>query len=180
MADQYRNGIPRRKIGMIISMIAAIGENFELGKNNALLWHLPDDFQWFIRHTKEKTVVMGRNTMLSLGKPLKNRKNIVISSRNEEILEGFHYFSSLEEVIEHEKNLGTEELMIIGGGQLYRYALPLTQRIYLTKVLHTFDGADTFFPALEESEWVCQYSEFHEIDEKHHFAFEFQILEKKS
>ena len=63
------------------------------------MWHLPDDFKWFIQHTKYKTVVMGRNTMMSLGKPLKNRRNIVLSSKNEDILEGFEYFKSLDSVI---------------------------------------------------------------------------------
>jgi dihydrofolate reductase len=162
---------------MKISMIVAVGQNNEIGRNNELMWHLPDDFKWFIQHTKHKTVVMGRNTMLSLGKPLKNRRNIVLSSKNENILEGFDYFESLEGVI-NEVHEGEAELMIIGGAQLYTFALPLTDRIYLTKVNATFEGADTFFPKIDFTEWTLVFSEMHAADESHQYDFEFQILER--
>lgn len=160
-------------------MIAAVGQHLELGRDNELLWHLPDDFQWFIKHTKHKPVVMGRNTMDSLGKPLKNRKNMVLSSKKSGILEGFEHYSTLEEIIDLERGLGTKELMIIGGGALYAYAISLCDRIYLTKVNASFDGADTFFPAMFEEEWTLHYHEKHGIDDKHEYEFEFLILDRK-
>ncbi len=163
---------------MVISMIVATGRNNEIGRNNELLWHLPDDFRWFVKQTKLKTIVMGRNTMDSLGKPLKNRRNIVLSSRNTDIIEGFEHFTNLESVFsalpEHE-----EELMIIGGAQLYSYALKFADRLYITRVKAVFDDADTFFPVLDSAQWELTFKEVHEIDETHQYGFEFQILERR-
>ncbi len=163
---------------MVISMIVATGRNNEIGRNNELLWHLPDDFRWFVKQTKLKTIVMGRNTMDSLGKPLKNRRNIVLSSRNTDIIEGFEHFTNLESVFsalpEHE-----EELMIIGGAQLYSYALKFADRLYITRVNAAFDDADTFFPVLDSAQWELTFKEVHEIDETHQYGFEFQILERR-
>jgi len=176
--DKYRNGISRRKIDMEISMIVALGLKNEIGSNNELMWHLPDDFKWFVQHTKHKTVVMGRNTMLSLGRPLKNRRNIVLSSRNENILDGFEHFSDFEKVIEITKG-GDSELMIIGGAQLYSYALPIANKIYLTRVDAAFSNADTFFPPIDANDWNVTFSELHIRDERHKYGFEFQILERK-
>jgi dihydrofolate reductase len=158
-------------------MIVAVGQNNEIGRNNELMWHLPDDFKWFIEHTKHKTVVMGRNTMLSLGKPLKNRRNIVLSSKNEDILEGFEYFESLDRVIREVKETESE-LMIIGGAQLYYHCLPLADRIYITKVGAAFEDADTFFPEIDLNEWTLGFSELHYADDRHIYNFEFQILER--
>ena len=163
---------------MVISMIVATGRNNEIGRNNELMWNLPDDFRWFVKQTKLKTIVMGRNTMDSLGKPLKNRRNIVLSSRNTDIIEGFEYFTNLESVFsalpEHE-----EELMIIGGAQLYSYALKFADRLYITRVKAVFDDADTFFPVLDSAQWELTFKEVHEIDETHQYGFEFQILERR-
>lgn len=163
---------------MEVSMIVAVGLQNEIGRNNELMWHLPDDFKWFVQHTKHKTVVMGRNTMLSLGKPLKNRRNIVLSSKKENILEGFEYFSDLESVIDSVQQ-EINELMIIGGAQLYTYALPIAAKIYITRVNAAFSDADTFFPELDSSDWDLTYSELHVQDERHDYSFEFQILERK-
>jgi len=158
-------------------MIVAVGQNNAIGRNNELMWHLPDDFKWFIQHTKHKTVVMGRNTMMSLGKPLKNRRNIVLSSKNEDILEGFEYFKSLDSVIAEVK-VSELELMIIGGAQLYNHALPLADRIYITKVGAAFEDADTFFPEVDTNQWTLGFSELHDADDRHIYNFEFQILER--
>ena len=163
---------------MEISMIVAVGLKNEIGRNNELMWHLPDDFKWFVQHTKHKTVVMGRNTMLSLGKPLKNRRNIVLSSKKNNILEGFEYFSDLESVIDSVQK-ESNELMIIGGAQLYSYALSLATKIYITRVNAAFSDADTFFPELDSTDWDLIFSELHDQDERHNYNFEFQILERK-
>ncbi len=156
-------------------MIAAIGENAEIGRNNDLLWHLPDDFKWFIKHTKGKTVIMGRNTMNSLGKPLKNRVNVVLSSKNEDIIPGFEYYATLEEAL---KGLQKhEEVMIIGGGKLYEYALPMSHRLYITHVDKSFGDADTFFPKITK-DWNVTYEEFHAVDETHKLSFTFKVYER--
>lgn len=164
---------------MVISMIVATGRNNEIGRNNELMWHLPEDFRWFVKQTKHKTIVMGRNTMNSLGKPLKNRRNIVLSSKNTNIIEGFEYWINLESVIAILQGQ-EEELMIIGGAQLYRYALEYADRLYITRVDAVFDDADTFFPVLDSVQWELIFNEAHEIDETHQFGFEFQILERRN
>ncbi len=178
MEDKHRDGISRRKIGMEISMIVAFGKNREIGSKNELMWHLPDDFKWFIKHTKHKTVVMGRNTMNSIGKPLKNRRNLVLSSSDTEILAGFEHFKTLSEAINEAKELESPELMIIGGAKLYEFALHYANRLYLTKVNADFPQADTFFPLLDLKQWKLVESVFHPKDEQHVFDFEFQILER--
>ena len=160
-----------------ISMIAAVGEHLELGAGNDLMWHLPDDFRWFVNHTKGHPVIMGRKTMESLGKPLKNRTNIVISRNVESIQEGFEYAPSLDVAIERAFALDAHEIFIIGGGQIYAEAMPLATRLYITRVKSTFPNADTFFPAIDTS-WQVVFQELHEIDEKHEHAFEFLILKK--
>ena len=161
----------------MISMIAAMGLKQEIGRNNDLLWHLPDDFKWFVKHTKGKSIIMGRNTMLSLGKPLKNRRNMVLSSNSENIIDGFEHRFSLDETL---NDLGEEpEVMIIGGGKLYQSALNLATRLYITRVNAEFEGADTFFPEFKDDEWKVSYYEEHAIDEKHAYPFAFYVYDRK-
>jgi dihydrofolate reductase len=178
---------------MLISMIAAVGENLELGAGNALMWHLPDDFSWFIKHTKGKALIMGRKTMESLGKPLKNRTNIVLTSQSE-VLPGFEVASNWGQALEMaEKALdlkwahaleigeplpGEKEIMIIGGGEIYKQALSFADRIYVTRVQAKFENADTFFPSWDDAVWDEVFHEAHQVDERHQFAFDFKILEK--
>jgi dihydrofolate reductase len=157
----------------IISLIVAHGKNREIGAKNDLMWHLPDDFKWFIKHTKGKPMLMGRKTMESLPGPLKNRKNMVLSRANK-LQEGFIKVNSLEEALAEAGDI--EEIMIIGGGQIYEMCLPLADRLYITLVEAEFDEADVFFP--EYNGWLNTYREFHAQDEKHAFGFEFQIWEK--
>lgn len=160
----------------MVSMIAAMGLKQEIGRNNDLLWHLPDDFKWFVKHTKGKSIIMGRNTMLSLGKPLKNRRNMVLSSNSENIIDGFEHRYSLDETL---NDLREEpEVMIIGGGKLYQSALNLATRLYITRVNAEFEGADTFFPEFKDDEWKVSYCEEHAIDEKHAYPFAFYIYDR--
>ena len=112
---------------MQISIIAAIGSNNELGANNQLLWHLPIDFKWFIARTKGKPVIMGRKTMESLGKPLKNRLNIVLSRQFIEVAEGFVLVNSWDQAFDIAKQSESEEIMIIGGAQIYEQALEFAE-----------------------------------------------------
>lgn len=176
-------------------MIAAVGENLELGAGNELLWHLPDDFAWFIKHTRGKPVIMGRKTMESLGKPLKGRTNIVLTSR-EFVMPGFQRAENWEqalaqatEAIEQKRAAQSisgdaealpvaEEIMIIGGGEIYKQALGFSNRLYLTFVKGSFDQADTFFPKWMMTEWQEGFREPHEVDERHSYSFEFVILNR--
>ena len=162
---------------MIISMIAAMDRNRAIGFNNNLLWHLPDDFKWFKEKTKGKPMVMGRHTMLSLGKPLPGRMNIVVSSTDQYIIDGYVYANSLENALTLVPE-GTEEVMIIGGGQVYKQMLEKADRLYVTIVDHEWPNADTYFPEWKKEEWQTSYSEHHAIDEKHAYAFELKILDR--
>lgn len=164
-------------MGVLISLIAAIGKNHELGAANDLLWHLPDDFAWFIRHTKGHPVIMGRKTMEALGKPLRNRRNMVVTRNTELYKEGFEFFPTLEAAIESAYKTEKEEIFIIGGGQIYTQSLPLAHRLYITEVNGEFEEADAFFPKFP-GPWVQVFSEHHPIDDKHKHAFEFKIFEK--
>ncbi len=160
----------------MITLIAAIGKNRELGASNDLLWHLPDDFKWFVKHTKNKAVVMGRNTMNSLGKPLKNRLNVVLTRTDLPLIDGFVKASKWEEALQLAHEFG-EEIMIIGGAQIYSQAIDFADRLILTLVDASFPEADVFFPEVNES-WRAIFNEFHDKDEFHAFSFNFVIYEK--
>jgi dihydrofolate reductase len=163
---------------MQISIIAAIGSNNELGADNQLLWHLPIDFKWFIQNTKGKPVIMGRKTMESLGKPLKNRLNIVLSRQLNEVAEGFVLVKSWEEAFEVAKQSETIEIMIIGGAQIYEQALAFADRIFLTHVDGEFENADTFFPQINYQNYTCSFVEDHNKDDQHQFDYSFKIYER--
>lgn len=134
---------------MKISIIAAIGRNRELGKDNKLLWHIPEDLERFKVITTGHAVIMGRKTFESLEKPLPRRLNIIITRDQEyQLPRGaakVMLAGSLEHAIEAARSTGDTEVFIIGGGQVYQQALPLADKLYLTIVDAAFD-ADTFFP----------------------------------
>lgn len=160
----------------MITIIAAIGKNRELGRSNELLWHLPDDFKWFVQKTKNKAVIMGRNTMMSLGKPLKNRLNIVLTRSDKPLLEGFVKSNNWSEALNLSLKF-SDETMIIGGAQIYNQAIEFADQMILTLVDGEFDSADVFFPKWN-SEWKETYREFHGKDESHFFSFNFVIFNK--
>jgi dihydrofolate reductase len=164
---------------MQISIIAAIGAKNELGSNNQLLWHLPIDFKWFIEKTKGKPVIMGRKTMESLGKPLKNRLNIVMSRQLNEVAEGFVLVRSWEEALNVASQSEINEIMIIGGAQIYEQSLKFANKIYLTHVDGNFENADSFFPSINYQNYTCSFVENHLKDDQHQFDYSFKIFEKK-
>ena len=162
---------------MKISLIAAMDSHLAIGYKNELMWHLPDDFKWFKKHTVGKPIVMGRNTMLSLGKPLPGRQNIVISTRSTDIIPGFQHAFGIEEALDMIPN-DLEEAMIIGGGNVFRQVLDRADRLYITKIHHRFEDADAYFPEWNDKEWKTAYEEFHPEDDRHKYAFDFLILER--
>jgi dihydrofolate reductase len=160
---------------MNINIVVAIAANNAIGKNNKLLWHLPKDLRHFKELTTGHTVIMGRKTFDSVGKPLPNRRNIVVTRQNIQI-DGCEVVNSLEAALELAK--GEDELDIIGGAEIYKQAMPLTNYIYLTIVHQDFD-ADTFFPEIDYSKWQELNREDHEPDEKHAFPFSFITLKRR-
>ncbi|MFP1809216.1 type 3 dihydrofolate reductase [Lonsdalea quercina] len=160
---------------MVISLIAAMAVDRVIGMENAMPWHLPADLAWFKRNTLDKPIVMGRSTFRSIGQPLLGRRNIVISSQpgdDDRVI----WVTSPEAALAEAGDV--EEVMVIGGGSIYRQMLPLAQRLYLTHIDAEVEG-DTHFPDYEPDEWRSTFSEFHEADERnsHHYCFE--ILERR-
>ncbi|PKG43908.1 dihydrofolate reductase, partial [Psychroflexus sp. MES1-P1E] len=149
---------------MKITLIAAAAENNALGKDNDLIWRLPDDFKRFKALTSYHHIIMGRKTFESFPKPLPNRKHVVITRQENYKNETIEVVHSLEEAIQFSST--EEEIFIIGGGEIYKQALPFADKIELTRVHGEFE-ADTFFPEIDEKKWDLVNSEFHDKDEKH-------------
>jgi dihydrofolate reductase len=160
----------------MISMIVAADENNVIGKDNQLIWHLPDDLKFFKRMTSGHAIIMGRNTFESVGKPLPNRTNIIITRDENYTAEGCLVVHSLEEALTKAHEVDTDPF-IVGGEQIYRLALPIANTVYLTRVHHEFDG-DRQFPELG-TEWIETESEPHQVDEKHAYAFTIKTYEKR-
>lgn len=155
---------------MIISFVVAKSKNNVIGKNNKLPWHLPADLQHFKNLTMNKPVIMGRKTFDSIGKPLPNRRNIIISRNKHFIAKGCEIFSSIDDALNAVKN--EPEVMIIGGENIFSQTLNKANRIYLTVIDAEFDG-DTFFPALN-NQWKLISEEKHLSDEKNQLAYRFE------
>lgn len=158
----------------MVSVIVAVAENGVIGDKNTLLWHISEDLRNFKRVTSGHPVIMGRKTFDSLGRPLPNRTNVVITRQNLEI-EGCKVVHSLEEALSLFSP--EEELFVIGGAQIYAEALPLADRFYLTRVHHAYEG-DTSFPKWNESEWSLMESERFERGEKYEYPFTIEIYER--
>lgn len=137
---------------MRISIIAAIGENNELGKNNDLIWHLPNDLKFFKNVTTGKTVLMGRNTFWSLPKVLPNRTNIVITDIDEEYPSEVVIYNSLEAFLEDYK-YRDEEVFIIGGASIYRQFIESADKLYLTEISESCNDADVYFPSFDRKNY---------------------------
>ncbi|WP_321363035.1 dihydrofolate reductase [Pseudomonas extremaustralis] len=139
-----------------LSLIAALGENRVIGVDNSMPWHLPGDFKYFKATTLGKPIIMGRKTWDSLGRPLPGRLNLVVSRQTDLALEGAEVFPSLEAAVERAdawaREHGADELMLIGGAQLYAQGLAQADRLYLTRVALSPEG-DAWFPAFDENQW---------------------------
>lgn len=166
---------------MKISMIAAMGQNRVIGKDNDIPWHLPDDFQYFKKMTEGHFVLMGRKNFESLPpkfKPLPNRPNVVITRNSGYEAAGTTVVNSLEAAIEEARKHQEPEAFIIGGGEIYKLGLEYADTIYLTEINGDFEG-DTIFPEFDKNEWVEVSRQQHSTDERHLFSFDFVIYEKK-
>lgn len=164
------------RFNMRISAIFAMSENRVIGKNNQLPWHLPADLKHFKQITMGNPILMGRKTYESIGKPLPGRCNIVITRDTNYQAPGCVVVNSVESALAAVKD--NDEIFIIGGALLYQETLPLTQRLYMTLIHHSFDG-DTFFPALNENEWQEVERTDHPADENNKYSYSFVTLDRK-
>jgi dihydrofolate reductase len=156
-------------------MIAAVAENLALGKNNELVWHLPDDFKRFKQLTTNHYIIMGRKTFESFPKPLPNRTHVIITRQQDYTAEGCLVAANLADALAMiPKN---ENAFVIGGGEIYALALPFTDVIELTKVHARFE-ADTFFPEMDSKQWNLVSEEYHPKDEKHLFDFTYETYRR--
>jgi dihydrofolate reductase len=158
-------------------MIAAAAENNALGKDNTLLWHLPDDFRRFKRLTIGHPIIMGRKTFESFPKPLPERKHIVIT-RDKNYKIDFPDCTVVHTMEQALSLFPKEDLYIIGGGEIYNLGMPFADRIEMTRVHGTF-AADAFFPQINPGDWKLTASEYHPKDEKHQLSFTYETLARK-
>lgn len=160
-----------------ISIIVAIAENYAIGKNNDLLWHISNDLKRFKRLTRNHCVVMGKRTYYSLPtRPLPNRTNIVITDVPGEQIDQCVMAYSIEDAVE--KMDAEHENFIIGGGSVYRQFMPLAHKLYITRVHKNFD-ADTFFPEISDRQWRLVQKQEVDDDPQNDFRYTFEIYERK-
>jgi dihydrofolate reductase len=161
----------------MISIIVAIAENLAIGKNNDLLWHIPDDLKRFKQITRGHAVVMGKRTFESLPRrPLPDRRNIVITDVAGELIPGCEMAYSINDAMALCNP--DEESFIIGGASVYRQFLPLAGRLYLTRVHQSFEG-DVFFPEMDESQWKLISAEHHPDDPANPFSYTYEVYERR-
>jgi len=163
---------------MNITLVVAASENNAIGLNNQLLWHLPKDMRFFKNTTWGMPILMGRKTFESMGsKPLNGRLNIIITRNKNWISEDVTVVHTMEEAIALATKFSYNELLVIGGGEIYEMALPLAQKIWLTRVHTTIEG-DVYFPTLN-ADWELVSSTQNAADEKHIFSFDFECWKRK-
>lgn len=156
-------------------MIAAMAKDRVIGLDNKMPWHLPADLAWFKKNTLNKPIVMGRKTFESIGRPLPDRRNLILTRNMARNISGCELFNSTEAILANTAE--ASETMIIGGAQLYQQFLPMTERLYLTLIDAKLDG-DAFFPDYNISEWKESFREQHNADSKNAYSYTFVILDK--
>ena len=162
----------------MISLIVAASTNNAIGKNNQLLWHLPNDLKFFKNTTWGMPVIMGRKTFEAVNKPLPGRFNIVITRQTDWKAAGTISATDLNDALQKATETNCNEIFVIGGGEIYKQAMELADTIYLTRVHANIDG-DTFFPVIDETKWHLVTNQDFGVDEKHAFAYSFQTWERK-
>ncbi|MFL9837246.1 dihydrofolate reductase [Flavobacterium sp. ST-75] len=163
---------------MTITLIAAAAENNALGKDNQMIWHLPDDFKRFKQLTSGHYIIMGRKTFDSLPGMLPNRTHVIITRQQDYTAENCIIANSLEEAIKACPQ--DEEVFVIGGGEIYKQSLPFADKIELTRVHGTTPEADAFFPEIDPNKWELTEKVYHPKDDKHKFDFTFETFVKNT
>ncbi|MCZ8515541.1 dihydrofolate reductase [Paenibacillus filicis] len=166
---------------MTISYIVAMDQSRGIGTNNRLPWHLPADLAYFRKKTTGHTILMGRKTYDSIGKPLPKRHNVVLTRDRSFAAEGVEVLHSPEETAELYGQTGPhrdEELFVIGGAEIFKLLIPYADRMYVTEIAHTFD-AEVFFPEIDAGEWIAVSREPGVKDEKNPYDYTFVTYERK-
>jgi dihydrofolate reductase len=177
-----RTGEPGEPMSDIkIAMIAAVGENGAIGAQGKLPWHLPTDFAFYKATTMGKPLIMGRKTFESIGKPLPGRTNIVVTRRTDYAPEGVEVFADLPAAIARAKEIaladGVDEIFINGGGEIYRQAMPVAERLYITHV-QASPASDTVFPTIDEKQWHVREREDITAGERDSAPFRVRIYQR--
>lgn len=169
----------------MLSLIVATAQNNAIGRNNELLWHISEDLKYFKSTTTSHPVIMGRKTYESIGRPLPGRRNIVITRGTIEMPQvknpqttSFEVSNNLDEVISLAKN-SDNEFFVMGGGELYKQTFSCADRLYITKIYAEAEGADTFFPVVDEAEWRVVKESERLTDEENGIEFQFVVYEKR-
>ncbi|ALM48725.1 diacylglycerol kinase [Flavobacterium psychrophilum] len=162
---------------MTLTLIAAVAENNALGKDNKMMWHLPDDFKHFKSRTSGHHIIMGRKTFESFPSALPNRTSVIITRQSDYKADGCIVVGSLDEAIAVSPK--DEEVFIIGGGEIYNQSIDRADKLDLTRVHAEFPDADAYFPQIDESKWELSEAIFHPRDEKHAYEMTFQTYLKK-
>jgi dihydrofolate reductase len=163
---------------MIVSLIVAASTNNVIGKNNELIWNLPNDMKFFKNTTWAMPVLMGRKTYESLGKPLPGRLNIVITRQENRKAENIIIVHSLDAAIRAAELENYQEVFVIGGGEIFKEAMPIADKIYLTRVDAELSG-DAFFPVIDPQQWILMSEQSFPQDERHAYAYHFQLWTKQ-
>jgi len=165
---------------MILSIIAAVAENQVIGKNNDLVWHMPADMKYFKETTTGHFVIMGRKTFESFGKPLKNRKHIIVTrNQNYEYLHpDVSIVHNLADAIKIAERDQQHETFVLGGAEIYRQSIGLVDRLYITEIKSSFDG-DAYFPEIDKEKWNKVSQQEFLPDEKNKYPYAFVIYERK-
>ncbi|SFJ99020.1 dihydrofolate reductase [Halobacillus dabanensis] len=163
----------------MISFIFAMDRNRLIGKDNDLPWHIPNDFKFFKDMTWGKTIIMGRKTFESFGKPLPEREHIVITKNQEYDREGCTVIHTIDEILQMDKNEPDKEWFVIGGSVLFEKMLPYADRMYLTYIDASFEG-DTYFPEYDESEWTLVSETKGKKDDKNPYDYYFRTYDRKT
>jgi dihydrofolate reductase len=165
----------------MISIIVAVSENNVIGKDNALIWHLPNDMKFFKEKTSGHCIITGRKNYESIPekfRPLPNRTNIIITRQKDYNAPGAIVVGSIDEAIEKAKQTGDEEIFIIGGAEIFKQSMHLADKLYLTKIYHLFEG-DVFFPETFPNHWKEVDRKKGIVDEKNKYEHDFIVYEKK-
>ncbi|MCF6807567.1 dihydrofolate reductase [Thiotrichales bacterium 19S9-12] len=160
----------------MISFIVAYAKNQVMGKNNQLPWHIKDDLQLFKKHTLNKPIIMGRKTFESIGRPLPNRRNIILTRQENYQNQDIEVYSSIDDILK--LNDTQLEIMIIGGAEIFKLFMPMVERIYLSTIEAEIEG-DTFFPIWDQSNWACHSHQNFNKNKENDYPFKFEIWEKK-
>lgn len=160
----------------MVAILVAASENNIIGKGNSIPWHLPADMRYFRRLTTGNVVIMGRKTFDSIGKTLPDRANVIVTRQNDFRVPGAFVAHSLRDALEKGRASG-RDVFVIGGEEIYRQALPYVDRVYLTRIHAHIDG-DARFPQMDKKEWLLVSTESKTPDEKHKFAFDFEVYQR--